>query len=101
MSTINQSPYVCHVFVCTNDREGKAKACADGGSPRVRAALKAEINQRGWKGKVRISHSGCMGLCQNGPNVIIYPQRIWFAGVTPDDIAQVVAHIERIMAAAD
>ena len=101
MSTINQSPYVCHVFVCINDRGGKAKACADGDSPHVRAALKAAINERGWKGKVRVSPSGCMGLCQDGPNVIIYPQRIWFSGVAPGDLAQVVTQIEQIVEAAD
>ena len=24
------SPYACHIFVCTNDRRGEKKACADG-----------------------------------------------------------------------
>jgi (2Fe-2S) ferredoxin len=100
MATEGKSPYVCHVFVCTNDREGKAKSCADGKSPIVRSALKEEVNQRGWRGKVRVSKSGCMGLCQNGPNVIIYPQRIWFSGVSQDDVGEIVSTIEQLLAKA-
>jgi (2Fe-2S) ferredoxin len=101
MATKDTSPYVCHVFVCTNDREGKAKSCADGKSPLVRSALKEEINQRDWKGKVRVSQSGCMGLCQHGPNVILYPQKIWLSGVSPDDLGQVMSSIEPILAISD
>jgi len=101
MARENMSPYVCHVFVCTNDREGKAKSCADGNSPAVRSALKNEINERGWKGKVRVSKSGCMGLCPHGPNVIIYPQRIWFSGVSLDDLGGILSSIESIVEAAD
>jgi (2Fe-2S) ferredoxin len=63
----------------------------------VRSALKKEINQRGWRGKVRVSKSGCMGLCQDGPNVIIYPQKIWFSGVSPDDLRQLISCIEEIL----
>jgi (2Fe-2S) ferredoxin len=101
MAAENISPYECHVFVCTNDREGRAKSCADGESPLVRSALKKEINQRGWRGKVRISKSGCMGLCQNGPNVIIYPQKIWFSEVSPDDIGHIISSIEQVLKTAD
>jgi (2Fe-2S) ferredoxin len=99
MATENISPYVCHVFVCTNDREGRSKSCADGNSPEVRSALKKEINERGWKGKVRVSNSGCMGLCPHGPNVIIYPQRVWFSGVSTDDFGEILSSIEKIVEA--
>jgi (2Fe-2S) ferredoxin len=101
MSKKLTSPYKCHVFVCTNDRGGKAKACADGESPRVRSALKEEIERRGWRGKVRVSKSGCMGLCQDGPNVIIYPQKTWFSGVSPDDLGRVISDVEEILTKAD
>ncbi len=98
MTKQNESPYVSHVFVCTNDREGKSKSCADNNSQLVKAKLKDVVNEKGWKGKVRISTSGCMGLCTNGPNVMIYPQKIWFSDVSPDDMDEIVAAIERAMA---
>jgi (2Fe-2S) ferredoxin len=60
--------------------------------------LKDAVNAKGWKGKVRISTSGCMGLCAKGSNVIIYPQKIWFSEVFPDDVDEIVSTIERVMA---
>lgn len=98
MAEQNQSPYICHVFVCTNDRGGKRPSCADGGSPGIRSALKDEISKRGWKKQVRISTSGCMGLCGKGPNVIIYPHKIWFSQTSPDDVDQIVNEIDQILA---
>jgi hypothetical protein len=47
----NVSPYVCHVFVCTNDRKGERKSCADGNGADIRKALKKEVNTRGVEGK--------------------------------------------------
>jgi len=93
----NESPYVAHVFVCTNDRGGARKACADNNSPQVKAELKAAVNENGWKGKIRVSTSGCMGLCAQGSNVIIYPQKIWFSDVSPEDVGEIMAALEGCM----
>ena len=90
----NESPYISHVFVCTNDRGGASKSCADNNSPRVKAKLKEIINEKDWTGKVRVSTSGCMGLCAKGPNVMIYPQKVWFSGVSPDNLDDIIAAIE-------
>jgi (2Fe-2S) ferredoxin len=93
----SESPYVSHVFVCTNDRGGKRKSCADNNSQRIKTKLKDAVNEKGWKGKVRISTSGCLGLCATGPNVMIYPQQIWFSEVFPDDVNDIISAIARIM----
>ncbi len=98
MPNQKESPYVAHVFVCTNDRGGKRKSCADDNSPLIKSKLKETINEKGWKGKVRISTSGCMGLCAQGPNVMIYPQKIWFSEVFPDNMDEIVSTLEHIMA---
>jgi (2Fe-2S) ferredoxin len=97
MEKEQQSPYDCHVFVCTNDRGGARKSCADGDSPEIRARLKAEINNRGWKGRVRVSQCGCMGLCAQGPNVMIYPQKAWFSAVTPEDAEDIIARLAEML----
>jgi len=93
----NESPYIAHVFVCTNDRGGARKSCADNNSPQVKAELKTAINTNGWKGKIRVSTSGCMGLCAQGSNVLIYPQKIWFSDVSPDNVGEIVAALENLM----
>ncbi len=48
MALQKESPYVCHVFVCTNDRGGERKSCADNKSPLIRKRLKEEMKTRGW-----------------------------------------------------
>lgn len=93
-----ESPYISHVFVCTNDRGGKRKSCADNNSHLTKSKLKSAVYEKGWKGKVRVSTSGCMGLCAKGSNVMIYPQKVWFSQVLPDEVDEIVSAIERIMA---
>ncbi|MDY6971347.1 MAG: (2Fe-2S) ferredoxin domain-containing protein [Thermodesulfobacteriota bacterium] len=97
MANLKESPYVCPIFVCTNDREGRSGSCADGNSPSVITMLKREVGRRGWRKKVRVSQSGCMGLCAQGPNVMIYTQQIWFSDVSSDDAGQVISRVEDIL----
>lgn len=99
MASQQESPYLCHIFVCTNDREGKRKSCADGKSPLVRKALKEEVADRGWKKYVRVSQSGCLGLCAKGPNVILYPQKVWFSEVSQDDVGEILLKVGEILQA--
>lgn len=97
MANENRSPYIAHVFVCTNDRKGERQSCADKNSQALKNTLKEAIHERGWNGKVRISTSGCMGLCTKGANVQIYPQQIWFSETQPDDAGQILAALENIV----
>jgi len=89
------SPYVCHVFVCVNDRKGARQSCADGDAIALRDALKDAVAARGLRGRVRVTRSGCLGLCEQGPNVMLYPQRVWFTGVTMDDLDTIMDQIVR------
>jgi len=97
MANKNESPWVAHVFVCTNDRGGERKSCADNNSQLVKSKLKEAVNAKGWKEKVRISTSGCMGLCAKGSNVMIYPQNIWFSEVLPDEVDEIISTIEHVI----
>lgn len=93
----SRSPYVCHLFICLNDRHGERTSCADGKSPEIKDCLKAQVEARGWKGRVRVSHSGCMGLCQQGPNVMLYPQGIWFSAATLADADRILARVHEFV----
>jgi (2Fe-2S) ferredoxin len=82
------TPYACHIFVCSNVRDNQPEnpGCGASGGGELKALLKKEINERGWKGKVRVSTTGCMGLCGTGPNVLLHPQGIHFSGVKNSDL---------------
>jgi (2Fe-2S) ferredoxin len=95
MAKQKESPFKCHIFVCTNDRKGKKRSCADFDSHRIRKELKEEISDRGWKGRVRVSQSGCLGFCAEGPNVMIYPQKVWFSEVSADDVSLIISGVEK------
>ncbi len=95
MAGIGPSPYSCHIFICVRSRQGRKKACADGDSPEIKSLLKKEVKERGWAGRVRVSECGCMGLCRQGPNVMLYPGKIWFSGVSRHDIPEILYQVEK------
>lgn len=81
-----------HVFVCTNVRPpGHPKGCcSEKGSVGVRDALKAALHRRGLKGIVRANSAGCLDACAFGVSMVVYPEGIWYGGVTVDDIEEIV-----------
>jgi (2Fe-2S) ferredoxin len=98
METSKTTPYKCHVFVCVNDRGGTRKSCADGNSKEFAVRLKEAVKARGFApGDVRVSQSLCLGLCESGPNVVLYPQRTWFQGVTASDIDRILDAVEAVL----
>jgi len=99
---MDTAPYKCHVFVCVNDRKGARKSCADGASPALRLALKERLQEKGLAPtEVRVSQSLCMGLCDNGPNVVIYPQNIRVSAAGVEDVERIVSIIENLLSAQD
>ena len=85
-------PYQRMIFVCLNSsHDGEDRpVCAAGGSEQVLKALKEEVKKRGLKGRVRALKSGCMDLCEKGPNVMIFPEGTLISGVRPQDIPDLV-----------
>ncbi len=91
---MENTPFKCHVFICVNDRQGERRSCADDSGMEIKARIKDAVKARGWfVPQVRVSQSGCLGLCGKGPNVMIYPQEILFCGVTLDDVERIVDKI--------
>ena len=91
------TPFDCHIFICTNDRHGARKSCADNESVEIRQQLKDLVVGRNLKPRVRVSQSGCLGLCAKGPNVILYPQRILYSGVVPSDVPSIIEDVEALI----
>ncbi len=89
-------PFRFHVFVCDQQKPEGVPCCAARGSGQVLEALRREINARGLEDEVQVTACGSLGLCEHGPNLVVYPEGIWYSGVTPADVAEIVrSHFER------
>jgi (2Fe-2S) ferredoxin len=81
-----------HIFVCGNVRPaGSPRGCCDpAGQAELQKAFKRKLAERGLKGRVRANQSGCLDQCEHGPNVVIYPEAVWYGGVTLADVDEIV-----------
>ncbi len=88
-------PLTKHVLVCANGD------CVDRGSMAVLTSMRRELKQLGREREIRVTRTGCMGRCGEGPAVVVYPDGIWYRGVHEADVHDVVReHLlgERIVA---
>lgn len=86
-----------HIFVCTSSRlSGQQKGfCHSKSSTDIMGVFMEELEDRGLSGDVMVTNTGCLGICEKGPIVIIYPDNVWYASVTVDDVEDIVEqHIE-------
>jgi (2Fe-2S) ferredoxin len=95
----NELPYTKIIFVCCNSREeGERVCCASQNGVALRDQLKAMVRERGYHTKIRVSSSGCMGKCEEGANMMIFPDNTWLAQVEEKDLKilldEIIADIE-------
>jgi (2Fe-2S) ferredoxin len=99
-----------HVFVCENKRpDGHPRGCcAAKGSAEIREALKKKVAVEGMNNTVRINAAGCLDGCEHGPTMVVYPEAVWYGGVTLADVDEIfTSHIlnrvpvERLMVKPD
>jgi (2Fe-2S) ferredoxin/SAM-dependent methyltransferase len=83
-------PFRFHVFVCGQQKPEGVPCCAARGSGQVLDALQREVNARGLEDEVQVTACGSLGLCEHGPNLVVYPEGIWYSGVTPGDVPEIV-----------
>lgn len=83
-------PFRLHVFVCTQPKPEGVTGCAGSGSGEVLAALEQEVQARGLGGEVQRTACGCMGLCEEGPVLVAYPEGVWYRRVRAADVPEIV-----------
>jgi (2Fe-2S) ferredoxin/2-polyprenyl-3-methyl-5-hydroxy-6-metoxy-1,4-benzoquinol methylase len=83
-------PFRYHVFVCDQGKPEGLPCCAARGSAKVLEALRREVAARGLSNNVQITACGSLGLCERGPNMIVYPEGIWYSSVMPQDVPEIV-----------
>ena len=76
--------YRSHVLVC------HGTGCTSSNSPGIKKRLEELIAQKGLDKEVKVIMTGCFGLCEMGPVVIIYPEGSFYSRVTVDDVDEIV-----------
>lgn len=86
------APFERHVFICTNQRPaGHPRGCCDpDGSDRLQKAFKRVLAERGLSRRMRANKAGCLDQCEHGPTVVVYPDGVWYGGVTDADVVEIV-----------
>ena len=64
--------------------------CISLGARLVVSSFQKEVNIRGLENEIEIKETGCPGFCEKGTLVVVYPKGIYYIGVQPDDVPEIV-----------
>jgi len=89
---VTQAPLQRHVFVCTGS------SCCNNGSEATMEKFREVLKDCGllygkkgsMDGTVLLTTCGSIGLCKIGPAVLVYPDGVWYHGVKPEDVPELV-----------
>ncbi len=76
--------YRMQVLVCAGG------ACLSSGSMSVFQALEEEILRNKLTDEIKLIQTGCVGACDIGPVVLIYPEGVFYQKVNPEDVPLIV-----------
>ncbi len=76
--------YPIHVMVCGGT------GCHSSKGDEIRILLEENVKEKGLEDKVKVVLTGCFGLCEAGPNIVIYPEGIFYSHVKLEDVDEIV-----------
>ena len=83
-------PFRYHLFICDQKKPEGIPSCSACGSLATINALRKEVAVRGLLDTVQITTCGSLGLCERGPNLVVYPEGTWYSGVRAEDVPELV-----------
>ena len=87
--------YDIHIFVCTNQRiDTDRLSCGEAHGLELVGEFKRQIKDLKINLKIRTNKSGCLGICDFGPTVAIYPEGTFYVNVHKKDVHEIIeSHI--------
>jgi (2Fe-2S) ferredoxin len=83
--------YDLHIFVCCNQRTGGEKrSCGEAHGLELVAEFKKQLKDLSPIVNVRANRAGCLGICDFGPTVAIYPEGTFYVGVEKSDVREIL-----------
>ncbi|MBP9085536.1 MAG: (2Fe-2S) ferredoxin domain-containing protein [Kofleriaceae bacterium] len=79
-----------HLFVCIHLGTSGRPGCGIRGGVEL---LNAVRNQGDGQQQWRLSSSGCLGGCSDGPNAVSYPDGVWLQQLAIEDAADLAQHL--------
>lgn len=76
--------YRTHVLVCAG------AGCVSSNCKAVEAALQDELEKAGLAEEVKVIETGCIGTCDLGPVMVIYPEGVFYQKLSPEDAREIV-----------
>ncbi len=80
-----------HVFICTQHRpaDHPRPACQQKNASEIADEFYWYAQEHQLFEKIRITTTGCLGPCSEGPSVLVYPEGVMYAGVKKNDVATI------------
>jgi len=77
-----------HILVCKNTRPpGHPKgSCGERGAMGILNQFNFAVMERNLIGQVIVTPTDCLGPCQMGPTIVVYPDGVWYKNVTEADV---------------
>jgi NADH-quinone oxidoreductase subunit F len=79
-----RDPLRREVAICTGT------GCLGLGARAVVSTFEREVDLRGLQREIKIKETGCPGFCEKGTLVVVSPPGIYYMGVLPDDVPEIV-----------
>ena len=76
--------YRSHILVCQDPD------CVHRGSKEILAALNSELSAQDLTGEVQVLETSRIGACDQGPEIMVYPEGAHYGNLTADDIPYIV-----------
>ena len=84
-------PYKRQIFVCTHNANGEKASCGDHQGELIFKELREIAKQKKQHPMIRVAQAKCLGQCEKGANIMIYPENVYLSKVTLSDVTTIAS----------